>query len=533
MSSLSQLVNELNETISSFKSRVDVKIEDVSKATTNIRLTTNKIYDNINKFKKDMMQNEEKQIAHENILRIDQIIKEQFSNYITIRRTVIGVVRDFDIDLVRNSTIQELSEELWITSSRYWLAYALIAITAWVNDYPDIAKNALAECGRKDKIKTTLFFCLMNLRFNRMETAKKWFFEYLRTLDPTILQQETAVLLQAFINGIFGKDKELEHEVKKLIDSWIAIINDNKEISQDIVKAYEEYIEGRNTTINFQYQAISSFCANSSQVKKAFYDVLKYDLLIEFINSLDLKERVQNEANYKTRIDEVLVNLISNFDKEELELREQQEYFKFVVKNGGMVEKAKEQYKATQELQNVNFNIGKQMVKWAIYDEDGQMDLYVRKFGLQNTKLWFKEAINNWSNRVQATFPRKYSLNIDTWQGVSNGHDQVEQNENMMKYFETHRFQMKYVNSYNIATLLAVIVSLILIFVSWYSLIIAVATVGILVYRIIEANKTFHIRVDNAVNNLNRCIYELAEFENYYEENCMKKDVLMQMIEFF
>jgi len=119
MSNAMHAINDLDQTINSFKSRVDVKVNNVQTSTNNIQTTTNKIYENINKFKTEMLRGEEKQIAHENILRIDQIIKEQFSNHVAIRRTVLGVVRDFDINLVRNSTIQELSEELWITSSRY------------------------------------------------------------------------------------------------------------------------------------------------------------------------------------------------------------------------------------------------------------------------------------------------------------------------------------------------------------------------------------------------------------------------------
>lgn len=110
-------VNLLNETIGSFKSKVDVKIASVNTSTSNIMETTNKIYDSINHFKQDMIQNEEKQLAHENILRIDQILKEQFGDHEAIRKTVMGIVKDFDINLVRNSTIQEISEELW---KDYW-----------------------------------------------------------------------------------------------------------------------------------------------------------------------------------------------------------------------------------------------------------------------------------------------------------------------------------------------------------------------------------------------------------------------------
>mgnify|MGYP003293995419 CR=1 FL=1 len=83
----------------------------------------------------------------------------------TIVNQIVNWLKDFDINLVRNSTIQEISEELWITSSRYWLSYALLSITAWINNYEEVAKNALAECVRRDPVKATLFFCLFNLRF--------------------------------------------------------------------------------------------------------------------------------------------------------------------------------------------------------------------------------------------------------------------------------------------------------------------------------------------------------------------------------
>ena len=70
MSYAQQAINSLDQTINSFKSRVDVKVSDVSTSTANIQATTNRIYENIERFKNDLMHGEESQIAHENILRI-------------------------------------------------------------------------------------------------------------------------------------------------------------------------------------------------------------------------------------------------------------------------------------------------------------------------------------------------------------------------------------------------------------------------------------------------------------------------------
>ena len=532
MSNASQAINSLDQTINSFKSRVDVKVNNVQVSTSNIQATTDKIYENVNKFKTDMLHGEEKQIAHENILRIDQIIKEQFSNYITIRRTVLGVVRDFDINLVRNSTIQELSEELWITSSRYWLSYALIAITAWVNNYPDIAKNALAESGRRDAIKTTLFFCLMNLRFNRIDAAKMWFNEYFKSLDPTMLQQETAILLQSFLNGIFGKDKELEHEIVKLINEWVSSLNDNEQIAAELLGAYEGFISNLNAQVKFEYQALLQFCTNISELQSSHAGVSKYKHLIAFVKSLDVDAEPQDDANYKSRIDAILVNLISNYDAEELELKNQQEYYHFIVENNGVVEQAQAQYDAMQELQNERFNIGKQMLKWAIYDDNSQTDVQVRKFGLQNTKSWFKNAVSNWDAKLSAAYPNEYNLSIDTWSGVSRGQDFAVQAENMNNYYQNNKFQNMYVNSPNIAAAIVFLFSAGLAFVTPFSLIATALSAGFLAWRVLKARKEYPLRIQTSLESLAACMADIAHFKRYYEENRAKKDELLSIVEF-
>ena len=532
MSYAQQAIHSLDRTIDSFKSRVDVKVGNVSTSTANIQATTNKIYENVERFKKDLMHGEQGQIAHENILRIDQIIKEQFGSHIAIRKTVMGIVRDFDINLVRNSTIQELSEELWLTSSRYWLSYALIAITAWVNDYPQVAKNALAESGRRDAIKTTLFFCLMNLRFGRMEAAKKWFYEYFKTLDPTMLQQETAILLQSFLNGIFGKDKELEQEIIQLIDTWISIINDHEQISSELLNAYEAYINTLNAPAQFSYESILQFCVNADELAYSHQEVSKFELLLQFVRSLDVEAEPQDDSNYKSRMDAILVNLISNYDAEELELKKQQEYYRLVVENNGVISQAEAQFQAMEELENNQFNIGKQMVKWAIYDDSDQTNVQVRKFGFQNTKTWFKSAVGKFDARLQEAFPTEYKLQVDGWEGISNGSDQAEQVESIKNHFENNKFQNMFVNTPNLVAAILFVASAGLAFVTPYALIVTALAAGFLGFRVFKAVQSYPVRVQAAVDNVNAVMNEITEFKRYCEEQRAKKSELLSTVEF-
>lgn len=545
MANVYNLINQLDGAVNSFQDNINVHVRNVDTTTQRVQATTNQVYQKVSQFRDDLMKGEEKQIAHENIIRLDQVVKEQFGNYEAIRKTIIGIVRDFDINLVRNSTIEELSEELWITSSRYWLSYALIAVTAWVNNYPEVAKNALAEGTRKDAIKTSLFFCLLNLRFDRIDTSKNWFKAYCKSLDPTMLQQETAVMIQAFLNGIFGKDKELEYEVVKILDEWISIISEDAKICEQLVNAYYFYVQNLGVNVKFDYQFISSFCINSEEVKKSFNDVSKFQRVIEMLKSLDVDEEVQTDENYKARVDAVLTNLITNYDKEELEVKNQQQYYRMVVENEGNVEIAEAQYQQFQELQNENFNIGKQMVEWVIYGEQTNTDVQVRKFGLQSTREWFKTAINKWSADVKSNCPLQYKISIDGWQGVSNARDLEEQTTSMKNYFENNKFRMVCVNNLNIAAVvvffiaLAITVGSIVAIVNsgftpviFVGIVLMLASAGFVAYRIMNGIKKFGERVEAAVQNLAMTISQIVDFQRYFSENLSKKDEILSIVEF-
>lgn len=545
MSNVYNLINQLDSAVNSFEDKVNVHVQNVDTTTQRIQATTGQVYQKVQQFRDDLMKGEEKQIAHENIIRLDQVIKEQFGNYEEIRKTIIGVVRDFDINLVRNDTIEELSEELWITSSRYWLSYALIAVTAWVNNYPEVARNALSESARKDAIKTSLFFCLLNLRFDRLETAKNWFKAYCRTLDPTMLQQETAVMIQAFLNGIFGKDKELEHEVLSILDEWIAIISENATLCEELVQEYVTYLNNLGKGAEFNYEFISAFCTNSSELKQSFEDVSKFDRIVNMIDAMDVESEAQNNENYKSRVDAVLINLITNYDQEELEIKNQQQYYRLVVENEGDIAVAEAQYQQFEALQNENFNIGKQMVEWVTYGDRTNTDVQVRKFALQSTKDWFRSALEKWTSALKTNCPLSYGIAIDGWTGVSNARDLDEQVLSMKNYYENNKFKMVCINNFNIAAVIVFLISLAITVGSIVStvkngftpalivgIVLMLASAGFIAFRIISGLKKFAERVETNIRNLQMTIAQIVEFQRFFTENINKTDDILSKLEY-
>lgn len=526
------VIKDLNDSVRGFENSVKDPVNNVYTSSQNVNINTNKILANIQSFESKMVKGEESQLARENIIRIDQILKEQFSDHDAIRKTVMGIVRDFDVNLVRNSSIDEISEELWITSSRYWLSYALIALSAWVNNYPEIAKNALSEAARRDPIKTGLMFCITNLRFGRIEPAKRWFCEYLKILDPNNLQNETAVLILAFLNGLFGKDKEMEYEILDLMENWIQVVRSDGNACEKLINDYKSFVVKMKSPVKYNYSYINQFCTNNDAIRHSFYEVAKYESLLDLMEELDEELGEQTEENYKERVDAVLYDLISKYDAEELKLKNQQAYFKFIVDNKGDKTKAKEQYEHMVHLQAQGFNIGAKMVEWVTYEDNDSIDVKVRKFALQNTRELFSEAVKRWDMDLQAAKPVNYVLAIDTWKGVSTGDDSQKQLKDMRNYYESNKFHNIFINTVNIALTLLIIVSLALVSVSIYSLVATVVGTVVLAYFIYKGIKDYKIRVENAINNLNETMTEIAAFKNFYEEKRMLKEELMSFIEY-
>lgn len=125
-----------------------------------------------------------------------------------------------------------------------------------------------------------------------------------------------------------------------------------------------------------------------------------------------------------------------------------------------------------------------------------------------------------------------FPLAIDSWRSVSNGADQADQVENMKQYFNNNKFQFMYVNTYNIAALIVLILSIGLAFVTPYALVATAIAAAFLVFRIIKSNRDYPARINAALEKLNACMVELADFQQFYAESSAKKDALQSKLEY-
>ena len=116
------------------------------------------------------------QQATTELVRIRQELEQSYGNYRIVRETMLGVLQATDSALVRETTISRVSEELMLSTPKYWLAPVLVAVSAWIANDRDLADRAIKEAVRRDEERTALAMALICRRNKRVDTSSIYHF---------------------------------------------------------------------------------------------------------------------------------------------------------------------------------------------------------------------------------------------------------------------------------------------------------------------------------------------------------------------
>lgn len=545
MASTSSYVSQLNNVVSSLQSGVQTQAQKVDAALVKIDNTVNNVAKKIENLRRTIIEGEEKQIAHENVLKIEQQINEQLRDYLVVRKSVLGVIKDFDINLARDKTINELSEEVWMSSSRYWLSYAFIAVSAWIQDSKEVCMNAVSEALRRDPTKTALFFCLLNMRFSRHTEAREWLYEYFGAVDSAHPPRETALLIQAYLYGVFGHDSQLDAFVQNTVERWINELNTDTLISSELVENYGKYVNNLPTgKSGFSSDVLDENCANIKDMEASLLAAGRYKAALQRVDQLDKVGEVNADSNFIKSIDKLLDDLVSNYDDEELRLQNEKKLYELIMQHEGNVEAAKKEFAAYTQTVKEAPNIGQQMFLWAVYPNG--VDVTIQKFAMQKTKGWYMDALKAYDHNLKSTAPGAYKLQVGLWADTTDGKDREAIKKNLHDKYMSERSRLVVFTKTNIIlSVLAIallIVGCVIGFIaneqSW-SMYCYIAGCGLFaVFAVIVFLTTFMKikkypeRIAKAQSRLDACLDAIDTYRKKFEEACAVKDDVLKKLEY-
>ena len=144
------------------------------------------------------------QQAETRLVQVRQKLSKQFGHYDVIRRTTTGILQATDIGIIHKAIINNVTEEMMLTTPGYWLAPCLVALSAWIDGKKELAEKAMLEGLKRDDEKTSLFFALICRRAGRRTACIRWVDRYLTRQDPEKLDRKAMVVLSAYVNGLWG-----------------------------------------------------------------------------------------------------------------------------------------------------------------------------------------------------------------------------------------------------------------------------------------------------------------------------------------
>lgn len=417
---------------------VSVNVEEVDTKVNKVTDSVQTIEEEIKNFMVEIRGTTIVSNAKQSIMMSQDELNKQYGHYDNVRRKINGIFQATDINAVRKSTIENISEQVIIDTPNYWLAPALVSLCAWLTDNQDLANRALKEAMNRDDEKTSLLFCLIHLRANRYETALKWLNRYLEMQDPAKMESKIITILDAITNGSFGVDaKEI---CLQKIDSWIRELSSQpgyKEVQVDRWTTYINSLIEDNPDEDFDF------------IKKYTTELDKVNKILSVTNSrknilLELKNIIKEEQNINvsttSQIDKLVNMLVFNYENEELELKKDIAKNKLIIEENGNVTKANERFKETELAFQKSTDFYSQLTNITLEYKSTKPTINTRKMALALSKDWISESYNNISKNF-TTHDLNIDIRIDTWTGsTNNGQNELELIKDLNNHIdkETH-----------------------------------------------------------------------------------------------
>ena len=371
--------------------------------------------------------------AKQNVVMLEQEIEKEYGYYDKVRRHTVGIIQATDINVVRKETISNATEELMISAPRYWLAPALIALSAWLSDNKELAERALKEAMRRDDEKTSLLFCLISRRAGRLDGSLTWLERYFAMQDPTKMERKVIVVLDAFACGLFGGDSKGICADK--IKAWLDELSQRVGFIEDQKNQWEKAILGKTATVSendFPY-----LCQNSptwENLKEVLSWAKTHNDVWLYFSSV-FNTRVDNVSSVAAQIDDLLDSLVTNYDSEELPIRQQLRKNRLIIEEHGDADKANVRFEAEAASYEQYEDFSQHLTSIALAPQSSNALVATQKLAISLSKEWILNAYEDLTVKSRSQVPLDIEIKISDWTGITrDGSNELELKQSLNGY---------------------------------------------------------------------------------------------------
>lgn len=427
LSAIENGLRNINDNLGTINNHIEVVDKHVDNVGSNVKV----VYDEVSALARDFHDFVQLQVkanalskAQQRVIQIRQEMEKKFGHYDIVRRTTTGILQADDIGIVKKDTISNATEELMISTPGYWLAPCLVALAAWINDQPELAERALKEAIKRNDEKTSLFFALICRRADRKSAALKWTQRYLANQDEENLDRKTVIILDAFASGLLGADSE--GVVSRQMTEWLEHLADKSGFVEQQTKQWSEAINlKRKPLAPDNYTYLRKYSKTWPVLQDIMEGAMLHAEILEYFTAI-FEQEVSNDS-LKAQLDEILNNLVTEFDDEEIPLRKEERFNQFVIDFDGDEDRARKNMAIEETAYEIHKDFTQLLTDAAMKPESSNASVSTQKFAIALSKDWVSNAYNDVIAQNRMKIPNEIEINVDTFNDkTTDGKDENE-----------------------------------------------------------------------------------------------------------
>lgn len=467
--------------------------------------------------------------AKQNVVMLEQEIEKEFGYYDKVRKHTVGIIQASDINVVKKETIANVTEELMISAPRYWLAPALIALSSWLSDNKELAERALKEAMKRDDEKTSLLFCLISRRAGRYDGSLTWLERYFAMQDPTKMERKVIVVLDAFASGLFGGDSK--GVCADRIRAWLEELSERVGFVESQREQWARAILGKTAAVSdneFTYLYQNSPTWEKMKIvlewAKTHNDVYLYFSSI-------FNTPVENINSVSAKIDDLLDSLVTNYDSEELPIRQQLRKNRLIIEECGDADKANARFESEKESYETYEDFSQHLTSIALAPQSSNALVATQKLAISLSKDWVLNAYEDITVKSRSEVPLDIEIKISDWKGVTrDGSNESELQQSLNDYVDILRDQaLSSIKWFKTNVIIAIIIGIIVSLLGITTIIVplfAIVAVGIYIYSVkSKADDNIELTKNKMEDFRYKCIEilvatlaEVVDYRRLYDE---------------
>ncbi|MBK4735244.1 hypothetical protein [Noviherbaspirillum pedocola] len=402
-------------------STVSDQVEGVGQQVSTTRSELQQLEQLVRDFIAADMKAKELQLAETRQVKIRQELETKFGYYAEVRRQATGILQAADVSIVRKETITSATEELMLSTPRYWLAPALVALAAWLNDNQGLATKALSEALRRDDEKTSLFFSLVTRRAARGSACATWLDRYFGMQDPTQLDRQTVVLVDALASGVFGP--EVRSRCAERIEAWIEELSQRAGFVDEQRTQWNTALRSKIPSAdNDRYGYLSKYSPTWPMLNDVLNGAAMHAIVHSYFSQV-FKGAIPPSPNIQAAVDDLLDKLVKNFDDEELPLRRDERLCQLIIDEGGNRTAAANRYALESKALDEQVSFTQLLTNAAMHPEASKASKATQRFAIALSKNWIRDAHLDLTASIRAAVPVDVDLEIEGWKGQTRDGD--------------------------------------------------------------------------------------------------------------